>query len=208
MRVGNILKDECKDWFLNKHYLRRMPPISHCYGLYVEGHLEGVVSFGKPVSDHLCRGICGDDFKSKVFELNRLVVNEIGQKNLASCLIGNSLRALKKHNLIIVSYADTMMSHCGYIYQATNWIYTGKTKARTDPFSKGHPRHCNETTKRQNRSAKHRYVYFAGDRRFKRQARRALNYPVLDYPKEKNKRYDADYKPITQEVLFGIERGI
>ena len=34
--------------------------------------------------------------------------------------------------LIIVSYADKGQNHNGYIYQATNFLYTGATKERTD----------------------------------------------------------------------------
>ena len=30
--------------------------------------------------------------------------------------------------MIIVSYSDTRQGHNGYIYQATNWIYTGLPK--------------------------------------------------------------------------------
>ena len=33
----------------------------------------------------------------------------------------------------MVSYADSGMNHCGYIYQATNWIYTGATKELKGP---------------------------------------------------------------------------
>jgi len=201
VNVIKILPGECKDWFLNKHYLKRMPPISFCYGLYVNDKLEGVVSFGKPASDSLCRGLCGEDLKSRVFELNRLVINEIGEKNLASFLIGGALRFLKKLNLIIVSYADQGWNHSGYVYQATNWIYTGSTLKRTDMWAEGHSRHARDPSIRKLRSPKHRYVYFAGDRRFKKMAKKALNYPEESYPKGENKRYDASYIPVTQEIL-------
>ena len=51
--------------------------------------------------------------------------------------------------------------HVGYVYQATNWLYTGMTRPRTDIYSAGkHPRHSQEDiTKRQIRTAKHRYIY-------------------------------------------------
>lgn len=79
------------------------------------------------------------------------------------------------------------MNHCGYIYQATNWIYTGKTKSRTDKYVEGnkHFRHYdNENQKglRKFRSSKHRYVYFT-------KKKYNLLYPIQPYPKEENKRY-------------------
>ncbi|WBF81098.1 hypothetical protein FMLHJGGC_00045 [Staphylococcus phage BSwM-KMM1] len=56
------------------------------------------------------------------------------------------------------------MNHHGYIYQATNFIYTGSTKERTDMYTEGnkHSRHYNEDNKhlRKVRTSKHRYVYF------------------------------------------------
>lgn len=37
-----------------------------------------------------------------------------------------------KDDLILVSYADSAQGHHGYIYQATNWIYTGISAKRTE----------------------------------------------------------------------------
>ena len=52
------------------------------------------------------------------------------------------------------------------------------------------------------RSQKYRYVYFLGNKRFKKKMRKLLKYPVLPYPKGENQRYNASYQPITQMVLF------
>jgi len=38
---------------------------------------------------------------------------------------------------VVVSYADTSQNHHGYIYQATNWIYTGLSAKRPDYKIKG-----------------------------------------------------------------------
>lgn len=110
--------------------------------------------------------------------------------------------------MILVSYADTSMNHNGYIYQATNWLYTGKTKERTDistPNGK-HSRHYNKkidyTQNRKTRSSKHRYIYFLGNKSDKRYFKKCLKYEVLKYPKDINKRYNAEYKTLTQTELF------
>ena len=39
--------------------------------------------------------------------------------------------------MVIVSYADTSMNHHGYIYQSTNWIYTGLSVPFKDYMVKG-----------------------------------------------------------------------
>ena len=49
---------------------------------------------------------------------------------------------------------------------------------------------------------KNRYVYLLGDKRQKKDMRKKLTYPVLEYPKDDNQRYDASYKPTIQTQLF------
>ena len=191
MNVEKINPYLTLDFILNKHYAQRKPPISHAFGLYINNNLEGVLTIGKPASNSLCEGVCGPEHKSKVYELNRLVVNGDLPQNTLSKFVSKCLKMLKNEDLILISYADTGMGHNGYIYQATNWIYTGKTKERTDKYTpKGkHSRHYNNENPhlRKVRTAKHRYIYFTGKSRKKLIAK--LNYKVHPYPKESNDRY-------------------
>jgi len=182
--VKKITYHDTKPFILGIHYAHRMPSISFAYGLFRDGLLVGCVTYGMPASPWLCKGICGESFRHNVLELNRLVLAD-NQKNEASFLVSTSLKMLSV-NKIVVSYADTAYGHLGYVYQATNFLFTGTTKPRTDMASKDgkHSRHhLGDTSNRVNRSAKHRYVYFVGDKRWKRTVRKALKYPVQDYPK-------------------------
>lgn len=189
--------DEVKDLILNYHYAKRIPSISYLYGAYYGDELVGCITFGKPPSPNLCVGVCGKEHKDRVYELNRLIFKyEI--KNAPSKFLGYALRDIKKHNLILVSFADNNMNHHGYIYQATNWIYTGLSAKRTDTYSpKGvHARHVpkdvSEKTKhlRVLRSRKHRYIYFAmEDKRNKKFLLNKLKYPIQEYPKGNNQKY-------------------
>lgn len=192
------------DWLLNKHYAKRIPSISYAFGLFNENILIVVLTIGKPASPSLCNGVCGFEFSQYVYELNRIVVNEGLEKNALSFFISKCLKMIKD-NLILVSYADTAMNHNGYIYQSTNFIYTGMTKERTDiGFEDGkHSRHYDKSVDysiRKFRSAKHRYIYFLGNKR--KHFMNNLNYKIYDYPKGKNKRYDASYNPVIQTQLF------
>ena len=126
--VKSIDYQDCKEWFLKKHYAKRIPSISFCFGLYSD-KLEGVCSFGSPPSRALCIGLCGVENAHKVYELNRLVVNENLPKNTLSYFVSKCIQLLP-NKLILVSYADTSQGHNGYIYQATNWIYTGLSAKR------------------------------------------------------------------------------
>jgi hypothetical protein len=194
----------CKDWLLNKHYAKRLCSISYSFGLFNNEILIGILTIGKPASNQLCIGVCGVEYSKYVYELNRLCVNDNLEKNVLSYFVSQSLKQINT-DMILVSYADTKMNHNGYIYQATNWIYTGATKERTDiGFEDNkHSRHYDKNIDysiRKNRSSKHRYIYFLG--KLKKQFIKKLKYKQEPYPKGENKRYDASYKPTIQTELF------
>lgn len=194
---GEIVDLSARDaWaFLGpRHYAGRKPPISKAFGWMLDGALVAVCTFGKPASPSLCRGICGDEYSDRVYELNRLCrVDELTEP--LSQFVGACLRRLRAERWIIVSYSDTGMNHNGYIYQACNFLYTGRTKPRTDMYTKDgkHSRHYHAEEQgafRQVRTAKNRYVFFASSLKSDKKAwLQALNYPVQPYPKEQNKNY-------------------
>lgn len=178
---------------MSKHYAQRLPSISFAYGCFIKGELEGILTIGKPASNSLCEGVCGKDYKQYVYELNRLCVNEGLPKNTLSKFVSRVLRDLSKEKIILISYADEGANHHGYIYQATNWIYLGKTKSRTDKYTPGnrHSRHYDNKYNylRKFRSAKYRYLYIP-NKKFKRECLKVLRYNIIsDYPKGDNKRY-------------------
>jgi hypothetical protein len=165
---------------IEKHYLHRPCPISWAFGIIIDEKLKGVLTVGRPCSRTVCEGVCGKDRSADVYELNRLWLDESLPCNSESQFVGLCLRELRKINrrMILVSYADTKPSegaangHVGYIYQATNWIYTGTSKPFADKVR----------GEKIERSRKHRYVYFlnAADQRL-------LQWQTLPYPKRPNK---------------------
>ena len=202
--VKPIDSDQTYDWLLHKHYAKRIPSISYAFGLFELDILKGVLTIGKPASPSLCDGICGKEFSKFVYELNRLCVDDNLEKNVLSFFVSNSLKTIKE-DLILVSYADSLWNHNGYIYQATNWIYTGATKERTDIGHEDgtHSRHYDKNIDysiRKFRSSKHRYVYFLG--KSKKIFRHNLKYKIEPYPKGENQKYDSSYKPKVQLNLF------
>ena len=210
--VRPISAKEAKPFLMNIHYARRMPCIQYAFGLFVDEELIGVVTYGVPASPPLCKGLAGEKNFHNVLELNRLVIapDENG-KNYASYLVSKSLKMLPNRTFV-VSYADTAWSHVGYVYQATNFLYTGATASRTDVYipNGSHPRHYERNGQdgmRQSRSSKHRYVYLVGDKRTKKQMLKELRYPVIkEYPKGDEVRYNTQdpkpFKPmeITEEL--------
>jgi hypothetical protein len=183
-------------FILEIHYAKRKPSMSYIFGMYDEDELIGIVSYGKPPSHSLSKGIAGEKYMGIVYELNRLVL-KYNRKNEASYLIGQSLKQLVKPK-IIVSFADTSQNHMGIVYQATNFLYTGLSAKRSDWRMYGNNKHsytiCSQyDSKYRNsnpdkfykidRPRKHRYIYFVGDKTDKKQLLKELNYPIMNYPK-------------------------
>ena len=197
--IKQIDSKECYYFILNIHYAKRIPSISYAYGLFESNELVGVVCYGTPASSTLCKGICGDDWQKYVLELNRLVLKN-NKPNEASRLVAASLKLLPNPR-IIVSFADTAQNHQGIVYQATNFIYTGLSAKFRDPKVKGlehqhHATYGHGLTNQQiidkygldnvyfvERSRKHRYITFVGNKAQKKIMLTALKYQILSYPK-------------------------
>jgi hypothetical protein len=196
MKIGNIVYLDAQtawNFLKNKHYAGRKPNISVAFGWLIEGELVAVCTFGKPASNFLCESICGEKFADSVYELNRLCRVDNLEYPL-SMFVARCLNALKNKDWIIVSYSDTAMNHHGYIYQSLNFIYTGITKERLDPYvdDKKHARHLkfNGCEQRQVRSQKHRYIYFATNRKIQKKIwLENLRFEILPYPKGDNSNY-------------------
>tara|TARA_X000001316_G_C922157_1_gene37030 strand:- start:750 stop:1397 length:648 start_codon:yes stop_codon:yes gene_type:complete len=215
MKVRQIKNEETHDWFKKLHYAKRLPITSYAFGLYKDYCLIGVVSYGNPTGRSVLEAMTNKNYEHPILELNRLCLLE-NKKNYASFLIGNSLKLLPKPN-IIISYADMSMSHTGYVYQATNFMYCGLSEKRTDWLLKGSNKHQRGITSQytyeemksnkdkfeyKERARKHRYIYYLGTKKQKRQFLSCLNYEIQPYPKAENKNYQTNYIPQTQMALI------
>ncbi len=211
---------EAEPWLLLRHYAKRKCPISFAFGAYRESELIGVITYGTPASSPLREGIAGKEWASHVLELNRLCCEN--SPNLASMIVGRSLRMLPKPS-VVVSYADTAQGHVGYIYQATNFIYTGLSAKRTDWKIKGrehlHGATIADESRGQSnraewmrekygddfylgeRARKHRYVYLCGNKQQQSAMRNSLRYQQEAYPKGESRRYDASCQIQTQTAF-------
>lgn len=199
-QIERIRSADAHPLILKVHYAHRIPSISHAFGLFLAGELVGVITYGTSPSSTLAKGLCGAGWANKVLELNRLVLLN-NRAHEASRLVGSSLRMLPKPS-IVVSFADTRQGHDGVVYQATNFLYTGLSAKFSDPKVKGleHQHHATyahgmtnaeviekygaENVYFEERSRKHRYVYFVGTTGQKKAMRAALRYGTLPYPKK------------------------
>lgn len=197
------------DWLLNKHYAKRIPSISYSFGLFEENKLVGCLTIGKPASYTLCEGVLGKENKDIVYELNRLIVDDNLEKNALSYFVSKVLNMLPKP-MCIVSYADKNQNHHGYIYQATNWIYTGLSSIEKIYYLENGDivktrRHIDKkglVIKTEKQLPKFRYVFILSKKKDKSKYLSKLKYKIHPYPKGENKKYDTSYKPIIQSKLF------
>jgi hypothetical protein len=223
--VKQITNKEAEEWFLYKHYAKRKPSVSYCYGLFdLNKNIQGVCSFGNAIPPFMKRSICGKKYEHLVYELNRLVVNEGLEKNALSFFVSSSINLIPI-DCIVLSYSDKAMHHNGYIYQACNFLYTGMSdkhiywtvkgkehlheRAILDEF-KGRPNKVEllkqkygiENVYKKERTRKNRYIFFKCNKRLKKELLKNLKQIPQLYPKEKNKRYDSSYVITVQTQLF------
>lgn len=228
MDVKQIPKEETYPWLLQKHYAKRIPSICYAYGLYQCNVLVGVCTYGHPASDGLY-DICGDEYRDCVLELNRLVKEDNLPKNTQSYFVAQTFKLLPQP-MIIISYSDPNNGHCGYTYQALNFLFIGYGGDDVECYYKNKPIHTRHIKKheffqqrnlpfddtkttRENfkeaggvikeRTAKHRYVYFIGNKQQKKNMKNNLKYQPLPYPKLQNTNYDTSTQ-LTKQFDLGL----
>lgn len=173
---------------IEHHYLHRRPSISLAYGLYRDDDLVGAVTFGTPASRHLQISACPSD-PSLTIELNRLWVHDDMPTNSESWFVSRALHLMPPR--IVVSYADPVHGHAGYVYRALNFHYAGWTDMeRKTPRFDYIPINPNQHTReafrsgyseRRRRVAKVKYWTVTGNRTDRRRLEKLCPWPRLDW---------------------------
>jgi hypothetical protein len=207
-KVEEATREVVKHFVLGKHYAKRMPQIQYAYSLLDSNtnDIMGVVTFGNSPNNNLNK--LGE---YNMLELNRLCI-KVQIKNLASFFLGRVFELLPKP-LVLVSYADSSWDHHGYVYQATNWIYTGISKGDKEYIINGKKYHRknafnefgtgSELFLREKfqgglevikQGDKYRYFYLLGNKTDKKKMKAELlkRYSILSYPKGENRTYEME----------------
>jgi hypothetical protein len=186
--VMQITRQDALDKLQN-HPLKRAPQIMYAFGLFDrlrKKSMVAVVTFGSPASPTLCTGICGEDERLNVIELNRLWADSSVSNDVLIFFLREALRRVPKE--IVVSFVQPERARISRIYKQLGFLYTGLTKKRTDRVSlNGEPKHNRHNsydklnTYVAPRPRKHRFVLFntTGDR--KKQLEKKLKYDVYSY---------------------------
>jgi hypothetical protein len=154
-------KYACENW----HYSGCLPVGKLVkVGAWENGKFIGVVLFGRGASPNL--GTAYNLKQDEVCELLRIAMTS--HESFISKIMSLSIKFLKKTNpnlKLIVSFADPNQGHHGGIYQATNWIYSGKSNKTTELYIDGRWQHrrngfhkITSNTKKRIVDGKHRYL--------------------------------------------------
>lgn len=169
------------------HYTGSKPGGDHNrLGVWENDEFVGAVIYSTGASPHL--GTAYDLDQHEVCELTRVALRE--HSTPVSQIVADTLRQLRTMSpglRLVVSFADPAEGHAGKIYQAGNWIYSGRTNPVQENYWQGRWRHVRATYRdlqgrqvpTRTRPGKHRYLM-----PLDRQTRRRVERLAQPYPTE------------------------
>lgn len=200
MTIGPVSTRDVQEFSRRYHYTGTGGNATWRWGLWHGAVLLGVVAYNLPTRE-TCESVFGPEHFDKVWHMGRLALADDAPKNSESRLIAGSLRAIRsQHENVwgVLTYAATDAGHLGYVYQATNALYTGtgghaviyvdtKGVRRSDYYASAYVSRKEAESRGWSvvdGGVKHRYVYVLGSRTQRRQRMELLRLPTLPYPKE------------------------
>lgn len=152
----------------NYHYSKNAAPRAHdlAFSVFENSVFCGCICYGRGATNDI--GKPYNLNSGECIELIRVALN--GKQSSTSKALSISLKLVKKYaplTRMIVSFADPEQTHIGILYQATNWIYVGKTIPAKEYILNGkriHGRTYRSAGKPKNAeevygSSKFRYIY-------------------------------------------------
>lgn len=137
LKLAEVGYDAIKYACMNYHYSKTIPTGKLvAFGVWENDKFIGCVIFGRGVGNAQIEryGIP----LTEGAELVRVALRK--HETPVTKIVSIAIKLLKKHSpglKILVSYADSRQGHLGIIYQAGNWVYTGKAKTTPDYLYKG-----------------------------------------------------------------------
>lgn len=198
MTIGPVSVSDVREFGRRYHYTGGEGNAAWRWGLWNGVTLHGVVAYNLPTRKAQAQ-VFGDPHLTHVWHMGRLILSEESPRNSESRLIGGSLQAIERERpevWAVLTFAAVSEGHIGYVYQATNALYTGLggdnnvvhyedqngLRRSSNGVNQSAARERGWTTHRDD-GGKHRYLYILGNRTQRRQRRRLLELPILPYPK-------------------------
>tara|TARA_E500000075_G_scaffold83271_1_gene75029 strand:- start:503 stop:1297 length:795 start_codon:yes stop_codon:yes gene_type:complete len=154
-KVSKIPKDLAVSFVQKHHYSPVMPKLTkHYLGFFVGNELRGVLTLGwgtqpKQTINKMFTGLESKHY----YEIGKMCMTDDMPANSESQMLSHTIRWLKTHYpelLFLYTMADGIMGKCGYVYQASNFLYGGKYLTQVYMMENGeklHPRSTKELLK-------------------------------------------------------------
>jgi hypothetical protein len=200
-------KYACTNW----HYSKCLPTGKIVkVGVWENTRFIGVVLFSRGASPFLLEKYAISQHEG--CELTRIALSN--HKTPVSRIVTIALKFLLKSCpglRLVVSFADSEQGHHGGVYQAGNWVYTGRSNSTIEYFIRGKWRHVRgayyektESTLTRTRQGKHRYLMPLDEEMRRRIIKLAEPYPkrekqAMTVPTEQRRR-DTDLHAPSNEV--------
>lgn len=199
MVLGPVNSRDVNEFSRRYHYTSTGGNASWRWGLWHGVTLLGIVAYNLPTRE-TCQSVFGPEHYDKVWHMGRLALADEAPRNSESKLISASLQAIKREHPNVwgvLTYAATDVGHLGYVYQATNAIYTGtgghavvytdtEGRRRSDYYASSYVSRAEALSRGWTvgeGGPKHRYLYVLGSKTQRRQRMEMLRLPTLPYPK-------------------------
>lgn len=128
--VKEITKDVALDMIKKYHYSNTLPKLNKCFvGFYLENELVGVVTLGwgtRPL--HTIKKLFPSLETKDYLEIGRMCMTNDMPKNSESQMLSLLTKFIKQklpYVKVLFTWADGMLGKCGYVYQASGFIYCG-----------------------------------------------------------------------------------
>lgn len=127
--VLKVIPSKIANPFIKKHHYsgKFVNNSSLHFGVFWNGKLEGVMSYGPPLDKSKVIGLVEGTGWNQRLELNRMAFSNVLPRKSESRAISQSIKLLKRnapHVKWILSFADGTMCGDGTIYRASNFILT------------------------------------------------------------------------------------
>ena len=221
--INEISKETAIEMIQKYHYSNTLPKINKYFlGCFLDTELVGCITLGYGTRPKHTIQLLFDNLDTKDYlEIGRMCMTDSMPKNSESQMLKAAIKWIKQNTdiKVLFTWADGMLGKCGYVYQASNFMYAGKSNSDIYLFDgyKIHPRQTRDlfkkddndtrisirpTTKRLwNRSIQRTsiqvYIYILGNHKEKKEILSHALFDVALYPKEKNltwKKYNLSNK--------------
>ena len=133
LRVKVISRASAKRIVLACHYMKTFPQGAMvCLGIMDGDKCVGVCVLGhSSATTAKVEKLVYDISKSEFLEMQRLWISDRYGHNSESRVLSLVMKLLKAHGVkLVVTHAGGCKNDCGIVYQASGWLYFGRTRCR------------------------------------------------------------------------------